>query len=61
MPLTAAPWWHFSRATVESDRDDPGVCEMGDASDNVVYIGSSDAYGPGGARQKREGAPVGVS
>ena len=43
MPLTAAPWWHFSRATVESDRDDPGVYEMGDASDSVVYIGSSDA------------------
>src|SRR2546426_12289553 len=43
MPLTAAPWWHFSRGTVESDRDDPGVYEMGDASDSVVYIGSSDA------------------
>src|SRR5262249_44427394 len=43
MPLTAAPWWQFSRATVESDRDEPGVYEMGDASDSVVYIGSSDA------------------
>ena len=43
MPLTAAPWWHFSRGTVESDRDDPGVYEMGNASDSVVYIGSSDA------------------
>ena len=43
MPLTAAPWWHFSRGTVEWDRDDPGVYEMGDASDSVVYIGSSDA------------------
>jgi len=43
MPLTAAPWWYFSRGTVESDRDDPGVYEMGNASDSVVYIGSSDA------------------
>ena len=43
MPLTAADWWHFSRGTVESDRDDPGVYEMGNASDSVVYIGSSDA------------------
>src|SRR5438445_12264727 len=43
MPLTAAPWWHFSRGTVESDRDDPGVYERGNASDSVVYIGSSDA------------------
>ena len=43
MPLTAAPWWYFSRGTVESDRDDPGVYEMGNASDSVIYIGSSDA------------------
>src|SRR2546427_3945884 len=43
MPLTAAAWWYFSRGTVESDRDDPGVYEMGNASDSVIYIGSSDA------------------
>src|SRR5436309_15494738 len=43
MSLTAATWWYFSRGTVESDRDDPGVYEMGNASDSVVYIGSAEA------------------
>ena len=41
MPITNQ-WWTFSESVIQHDHDNPGVYELGDASKNVVYIGSSN-------------------
>ena len=37
-----APWWVFADAVIDSDRDSPGVYELGNAAGEVIYIGSAD-------------------
>ena len=34
-------WWTFSEGLVETDRDEPGVYELGDSNQAIIYIGSS--------------------
>jgi predicted GIY-YIG superfamily endonuclease len=40
MPIDG-PWWVFSDVLIDSERDLPGVYELGNAAGEVVYIGSS--------------------
>jgi hypothetical protein len=41
MPIKAQ-WWVFTDAIIDSERDLPGVYELGSAAGEVIYIGSSD-------------------
>ncbi len=41
MPI-AAQWWTFSEGIVNYERDEPGVYELGNTNEAVVYIGSSN-------------------
>lgn len=41
MPIVER-WWPFSEQMIQHDRDDPGVYELGNSSDIVVYVGSSN-------------------
>ena len=34
-------WWSFTRDLVDTEYDESGVYELGDASREVIYIGSS--------------------
>src|SRR5260370_29033596 len=40
--MALSQWWTFYEGMVNSDRSEPGVYEFGDASENVIYIGSSN-------------------
>lgn len=40
--MAFSQWWAFSDGVVDLDKDDSGVYELGDANDNIVYIGSAD-------------------
>jgi len=41
MPINTQ-WWTFAGYMVDMDRDDPGVYELGNENDQVIYIGSSN-------------------
>jgi len=49
MPI-AQPWWVFGDVLIASERELPGVYELGNASGEVIYIGSSNNV----ARRLRE-------
>ncbi len=34
-------WWTFTEGLVETDRDEPGVYELGNSNETIIYIGSS--------------------
>ncbi len=40
MPIEA-PWWVFGDVLIASERELPGVYELGNAAGEVIYIGSS--------------------
>ncbi len=39
--MTFSQWWAFSEAFVTSDKDQGGVYELANASEQIIYIGSS--------------------
>lgn len=41
MPI-ATRWWMFTEAVINYEHNQAGVYELGDASGNVVYIGSTN-------------------
>ena len=40
--MTGQKWWHFTESIVQYERDSPGVYELGNAAQQVTYIGSSN-------------------
>ena len=40
MPI-AGDWWSFTANLVEMERDEPGVYELGNPGQNVIFIGSA--------------------
>ena len=41
MGLTSK-WWSLNQVMVNTEKDNPGVYELGDSLERVVYIGSSN-------------------
>lgn len=41
--MAMSKWWSFTTTMVDIDRDQPGVYELADNLEKVVYIGSSAA------------------
>lgn len=39
--MAMSQWWSFTENFVRSDRDEPGVYELGDVNRSMVYIGST--------------------
>lgn len=40
--MSFSSWWSFTQGMVNSDREEGGVYEFGDANEVVIYIGSSN-------------------
>jgi hypothetical protein len=40
--MAMSQWWTLTEAVVQYDRDAPGVYELGNAAESVIYVGSTN-------------------